>query len=174
MGTDLQQRSLSGQSTFRLELGHHGNRRPALDWRLRCGRRSLLLFVLFFFFILCCRLSLGCLQRVGRLHLPIDFGLQAHRAGALQHQVGVIAAISPLHIVHCQLVFAAVIAVVALESLDQCLRRALPDDAIDLKRHIKLQRQCQLLQRLGRRFVRIRCAGNLQLSNMHLAQLQLA
>ncbi|MPM56301.1 hypothetical protein SDC9_103103 [bioreactor metagenome] len=88
-------------------------------------------------------------HRVGHLQVALELRIDLHGACALQAQVGLVTAVGPAHLVHVQHMGAAVVCVVAGEAIDRGFRRAFPDDAIHLEGHVNLDRQRELLQRLG-------------------------
>ena len=113
-------------------------------------------------------------HRVGHLQIALEVGLQLHRACALQLDVGLVRAVGIAHFVHRELVVVAVVGVVAGQPIDGGLGRAFPDDAVDLKRYLDLDRQRELFERLGRLLgcVRIGRALDAQFADVQHAELQ--
>ena len=96
------------------------------------------------------RLQLRCAAGQGGVHAAVQLGRQGHGGACLQLGLQRIAALGQVELLHLQSVLRAVVAVVAGQAFDGDGAGAGPGDALKGKGQLHLQRQQQLLQRLGR------------------------
>ncbi|MPM79561.1 hypothetical protein SDC9_126599 [bioreactor metagenome] len=147
IGLDLQPRRFGGQRAFGCHPGLHGN-----------GGAGVAVLV----------------QRVGHLHIAGGLGLHSHGSGALQLQLGLIGALGKAQAADFEFMVGSRVFIATVQVLHHGFGRALPDDLVDLEGQLYLHRQGQRLQRFAGGFVGVVGAGNAQLGNTNLAQLERA